>query len=1247
MGPCRSPEANTSEPSWKASVQLSAETHLQQTVEADMDASASWLVDTGASFHIVNEQTAELNNYENIEEPITLQTANGTQTIQQTASVKIPQLGARRCYTMPDSPNLLSLGELIQTEGCRFRWGPETGPELWDRTGRKLKVHVTNNVPVISTASTTEAKHVKEFLAVIGDFFEYVATKRDNKPKATPSTSISDIPVEHLLTHMPVRPGCEGCLRGKLTRAPARRNKERTGASKYLERLHIDIIGPVTADMAGNKYIVVIKDEHTKWAGTTPTTTREAAAMKRCLMEYHLGDPKFASNITCDGDASFQGEFAELCSEKQCRIHRTIPYRSTSNSLAERFNRCVNEGVRTTMATANAPYGFWGYAVKHWNVNYNHSTHNADATPFERKHGRSVVQKLVPFGCECYYVAIRPRKFADKGRRGIIIGYANSGAFKVLDWIKWDTTGLADITTTKDVNISATTFPWRGQRVDDRNGQGGQVRQREVEDITNRHGHSDHRQQNNEDSDREDEVTKGKDGDSMEPIPMFERIETGEEKQDSTESSNDADSDSGESQSGEQPMANDLEIEDDTDEEKEPTERDNENERDRDEQIQDDSKRKRTRSTGSFDILLHHLERIKKTKNAPAQYHEDEKRDKRTRDEQPGGKDIDDAAKRAKLTHDDICAALFGNVARPVRLNSEEGKSEEAIKAIQKEDDNHRNKGTWDYSEVEEWSEVRMKIAGAEIVRANLILVEKNSEDPNPALRKLKARLVARGDDVRDACGMKATEEELFGSPISLCASRMIDVYAGLVSGVTEVADVDGAYLQAPLKGAPKYIELPTQMWPKEWEGKFKRPVCKLHKALYGLQRAGFDWMDYASANLKAEKWVQLKDAEKHVYKRKCKNGHAVLGLYVDDCKLAARDADLEEAWESVQKCFKLGDRPERTNKYVGIWHETIKSGNITKTMTHQTNYTKQVVQKFKETCGKTHFRKVATPGRNYSEVEMEQMDGEGKYEETCRMHLGGLMYIARGSRPDISFVTSWLARYVTKWKRLHDVVLERLVAYIDCTSDHGIESRIDRRDMAPGKIWLEVHADSDFGGCHTSSRSTSGILVRIRGENGTRACIDWSSRRQGCVAKSTGEAEIVAVSDAMQRHAINAQILCESILGFEIPVELKTDSAAAIGAIQNGYGRVRYIGKTQRVSMAWLHDIFYGANNVITKVPGSENPADALTKVLERVKHEQHRLDMGLKSMRVFAEETETKRQGNDGRELKMSRQYAEEACG
>lgn len=105
------------------------------------------------------------------------------------------------------------------------------------------------------------------------------------------------------------------------------------------------------------------------------------------------------------------------------------------------------------------------------------------------------------------------------------------------------------------------------------------------------------------------------------------------------------------------------------------------------------------------------------------------------------------------MLEDSIFKAM-GCVARPISRKSEGGRSQKMLDAIEKERQNHASKGTWDYSGVSEYADVAMIEKGAEFVQPNLILVEKNSEDPNPLNRKCKARLAALGDKVIDAFGL-------------------------------------------------------------------------------------------------------------------------------------------------------------------------------------------------------------------------------------------------------------------------------------------------------------------------------------------------------------------------------------------------------------------------------------------------------------------------------------------------------------
>ena len=73
-------------------------------------------------------------------------------------------------------------------------------------------------------------------------------------------------------------------------------------------------------------------------------------------------------------------------------------------------------------------------------------------------------------------------------------------------------------------------------------------------------------------------------------------------------------------------------------------------------------------------------------------------------------------------------------------------------------------------------------------------------------------------------------------------AGRSCDAY-GLFEGHSiEQADAKRAYTQALLTnpdGINTYVLLPEDQWPKEWIGKYKKPTCKLGKALYGHPESG------------------------------------------------------------------------------------------------------------------------------------------------------------------------------------------------------------------------------------------------------------------------------------------------------------------------------------------------------------------------------------------------------------------------
>ena len=128
---------------------------------------------------------------------------------------------------------------------------------------------------------------------------------------------------------------------------------------------------------------------------------------------------------------------------------------------------------------------------------------------------------------------------------------------------------------------------------------------------------------------------------------------------------------------------------------------------------------------------------------------------------------------------------------------------------------------------------------------------------------------------------------------------------------------------------------------------------------------------------------------------------------------------------------------------------------------------------------------------------------------------------------------------------------------------------------------------DTDFAGCPTTRKSTSGGIVNI-GEH----CIKMWSSNQSVIALSSGEAEFYGIV----KGASNALGVCGILrdLGIEQSVTVNTDSNAAKGiANRRGLGRVRHI----ELSELWVQDRVAKGEIVMWKIPGVENSSDSLTK--------------------------------------------------
>ncbi|KAI0999391.1 hypothetical protein K3495_g8802 [Podosphaera aphanis] len=88
---------------------------------------------------------------------------------------------------------------------------------------------------------------------------------------------------------------------------------------------------------------------------------------------------------------------------------------------------------------------------------------------------------------------------------------------------------------------------------------------------------------------------------------------------------------------------------------------------------------------------------------------------------------------------------------------------------------------------------------------------------------------------------------------------------------------------------------------------------------------------------------------------------------------------------------------------------------------------------------------------------------------------IGGLQYLSNNTRPDIAFAVNHLARFLTNPSKEHMQAARQVLRYIAKDPDHGITfTRSNHRPI------LEAYTDADFAADTSTSRSTSGMLVRL-----------------------------------------------------------------------------------------------------------------------------------------------------------------------
>ena len=438
---------------------------------------------------------------------------------------------------------------------------------------------------------------------------------------------------------------------------------------------------------------------------------------------------------------------------------------------------------------------------------------------------------------------------------------------------------------------------------------------------------------------------------------------------------------------------------------------------------------------------------------------------------------------------------------------------------------------------------------------------------------KYKARLVTRGFEQQYGVDY----EETYAPVVKLCTLRTFLAIVAHKSLHCDQMDVKTAFL---------YGDLDQDIYMEQPEGfvhpQYPNHVCKLQRALYGLKQAPRQWHakidEFVIGILKFE----TSPYDPCLYVKYEGGAMVIITLYVDDLLMASSNRRLLDWLKGeFNKRFSMKDCGEAK---VCLGLEIVRSSSRGTLHLSQSRYVHKVLERF----GMLDSSPVVTPME--SQISPADLEGEPIDSTLYRSAVGSLMYLSVGTRPDISFAVGRLAQHVEHPTTRLWTAVKRVLRYLNGTRNLGLLYQADK------PFHPIAYSDSDWGGCTINRKSTSGYVFLMAG-----GAVSWKSRKQGCVALSSSEAEYMALCAAV-KESIWLSNIFRSITASEEyePICINVDNQGSINMARNDVSGTRT--KHIDIQYHFVRDSLDKNLYTMQYCPTSEMAADLLTKPLPRL---------------------------------------------
>ena len=158
-------------------------------------------------------------------------------------------------------------------------------------------------------------------------------------------------------------------------------------ASQPLERVVMDVLGPLRVSESGNKYIIIFTDHFTKWTAAVAMPDQLAATVADALVEHVILCVGPMHTLASDQGTNFLSQVVEeVCELFGTRQMQSVAYRPQTQGLVERFNRTLLSMLRCYVNQDCEDWDkFLPYLIYAYNTSPNRVTGD---TPFRLMFGR-------------------------------------------------------------------------------------------------------------------------------------------------------------------------------------------------------------------------------------------------------------------------------------------------------------------------------------------------------------------------------------------------------------------------------------------------------------------------------------------------------------------------------------------------------------------------------------------------------------------------------------------------------------------------------------------------------------------------------------------------------------------------------------------------------------------------------------------------------------------------------------------